>query len=403
MKSRFDISYLLLAVHLLAACGPVNVNPSAITPTGTSTTRPTILPTMQEDATTSRSDLPASATSTSYVMPVITPTATRLPSPATSGAVVRNPLAEGGTIWLRRWQGSADYLFYDLTTRLMGKREVPLDCSDLRPNSMQVLCGGTTDQMYLWSLDIGERVDLSIPRVKHLEWTPDGKYIYYWTEDAHSPDIRSLDLSTLATKTLASVPPVEERDWLDTPVLSADGEHLVVARTVAPGETRLFEINRSNAALPGIEIAQPLVTRDLAWSPVTPRFVFGASDVNAEFCCSTNFLYLYDARSARTVQLAAHEAFEEFFNSEIWSPDGHNIAVVRGSDLCVIDVDTGERRCHTVSSNNRAAIVFAWSPQGRHIAYVDLTTRELSVLALETGRSIRLAEAVGPVDAVDWR
>ncbi|HET7675110.1 MAG TPA: DPP IV N-terminal domain-containing protein, partial [Gammaproteobacteria bacterium] len=106
---------------------------------------------------------------------------------------------------------------------------------------------------------------------------------------------------------------------------------------------------------------------DVAWAPNSNELVYSSERDGPEH------LFLYDFRSGRETRLTSgsgHDTHPEF------SPDGKLLAFVRdGKDLCVLDLAS-----HKVRTLAKAEIdlhhplqnehPFAWSPDGRWIAYL---------------------------------
>jgi dipeptidyl aminopeptidase/acylaminoacyl peptidase len=84
-----------------------------------------------------------------------------------------------------------------------------------------------------------------------------------------------------------------------------------------------------------------------------------------------------------------------------WSQQGATLAVFRGGDhpeILTIDPATGQQE--GLSNNGSDALVLAWSPDSKRIAYA--TTDALQVVDLTTGTSSLLANDAGAIDDIEW-
>lgn len=142
---------------------------------------------------------------------------------------------------------------------------------------------------------------------------------------------------------------------------------------------------------------------DLAWAPDSRRLVYGSTrDGHGQ-------LYLYDFASGKETALT-HAAGSD--TAPRFSPDGEQLAFLRNDrELCVLDIASGKLRTLLKARIDLprpldSATPFAWSPDGRWIAYLDFGPRmfrNVHAVALADGKQVTLSSLANTdADNVLW-
>lgn len=142
---------------------------------------------------------------------------------------------------------------------------------------------------------------------------------------------------------------------------------------------------------------------DLAWAPDSRRLVYGSSrDGHGQ-------LYLYDFASGKETALT-HGAGSD--TAPRFSPDGKQLAFLRNDrELCVLDIASGKLRSVVKARIDLprpldSTAPFAWSPDGRWLAYLDFGPRmfrNVHAVALADGKQVVLSSLANTdADNVSW-
>jgi WD40 repeat protein len=306
-------------------------------------------------------------------------TATALPSRTpipTSTPLSVSSLAEKGRIFV--WSNKTkNYLVVDLNAGTISTIRWNPACEwRLLPNTTVTVCENAAGQFYLYDLIVGTKLETSINDAEIIGWSPNGQFLVYSHNiDAGEP-ILSYQISTNTTETLTAR---LNLDWLELPVLSADGQTLIAARNYAAWTSRIFEIVRGTSQYRQIGLDKPFSTGDIAWSPVSRRFVYGATDIEQEIGPMPNYLYIVDIQTGKIRELGKSPARLLFWPSSLeWSPTGEEVAVgiwdlAFRSDpqACTINVSTTNQVCLSAQRGYDGRFS-AWSPSGEHIAFIDM-------------------------------
>lgn len=278
-------------------------------------------------------------------------------------------------------ESSQRYLVIDLNTGAQpyGIRKSPGCDWALLPGVTTMVCKHASGQLYLEDVFSGEQQDLPVWNPEWLDWSSNGQFLVYSQEKSEAESIFSYNLSTGVTQTMAvNIDPSEREQWLEPPVLSADGQSLVVARQAEEGPS-VFEIMEEALQLKQIGLDEPFATWDIAWSPVARQLVYGATDIEQEIGPRPNYLFLVNMETGE-VQEEAQAPDSLFFWSEslVWSPTGKHIAVgvwdgafTSKPQACIINIDTMGQTCLPARRSTNGHFL-TWSPSGEHIAFVDL-------------------------------
>ena len=143
---------------------------------------------------------------------------------------------------------------------------------------------------------------------------------------------------------------------------------------------------------------------DLAWAPDSRRLVYGSERDGH------GHLYLYDFASGKESALAAGDAGED--TAPRFSPDGKQLAFLRNDrELCVLDLASGKLRVLAKAPIDLprpldSSQPFAWSPDGRWIAYLGWGPRmfrNAQAVSLADGRQVALSSLANTgADNVLW-
>jgi hypothetical protein len=392
MKTAIAFSCL---IFVLTAC-------NSTTPTPTARTVLSPVPVKQPGATFAKAPLEATVQQS---RPTSTPrpTATLLPVTA---------LAEKGTIFV--WDDQAkQYEIFDLNTGNLSRviRWRPGCEWELLPRATVTVCENKSGQLYLLDILKGTKQDLPISNARLIGWDPTGRFLVFARGAADQLDIFSYEITANVTRTLALDIDRQEQDhWLTQPVLSADGQKLIVVRGILDQpNTSVFEIVETGGQFRQVGLSEPPATWDVAWSPVANQFVYGATDIEQEVGPRPNYLIFVDTQNGKILELAKSPEPAFFWSSSLeWAPSGKQIVVGQwGSafksepQACVINLDNANPVCHSAQRSINGKFL-AWSPTGEHIAFVDTAANLIASDPTGTN-AVKLLENVPEDFLLVWR
>ncbi len=171
----------------------------------------------------------------------------------------------------------------------------------------------------------------------------------------------------------------------------------------------IFDVERKQRApIIAAEILQtgeePLTVHGYEWSPDETRVLL-ARQPRAHDAEGDKELWIY-TRATRALTCVARCGEGEDFRNAKWSPDGLRLGYARADDLYVLDLESGtERRLTNDASpsvyNGRFGWVYqeemylvdgwAWSPDGRYIAYCQCDETAVPIVPLTRYETLHLA------------
>ena len=191
-------------------------------------------------------------------------------------------------------------------------------------------------------------------------WSPDAGSLAFASARAGSKDIYVCSADGTGIRRLTSLPGDE-----DLPVWSADGKEILFSED-ADGTPGLYSV-----PLDGGE-PSPILALAGAWYPgwSPDRSFFAEAD-------PINGVGITDHRTKNTVRLDNPIPESDWPNHYdlAWSPLGNRLAFVAWypnstTALFVVDADGGRLRKLADIGHNEVSKIFAWSPDGTHIAFV---------------------------------
>ena len=384
----------LLAVILLAgliSCQAASLQPAAPTPVATPP---------------SMTDTPGVPTATQAVLTSVTADPTLTPTSTGTPLSVASFREKGLLLW---WDDDTQqYSALDLNTGTTpyNVRWNPECGKNLLPNTTISVCEHPSGQQYLYDILQDTEQDVPIWDPRWISWSPNSRFLIYSKNIQAGEQFFSYEISTNLTQTLTM--PLE-RDWLENPALSANGQTLLVTRNYAALTSRVFEVIHGASQYRQVGLDNPFSTLDIAWSPVSSEFVYGATDIEQEVVPAPNYLFFVSLETGEIRELAESTRPLFFWSWSLeWSPAGNRISVGLWDQgfqseprACVIEVDTAKQVCLPAlrSLNGR---FLAWSPSGDHIAFVD-TTRNLVVSNPDGTETIKLLENAPKDFLLFWR
>lgn len=267
-------------------------------------------------------------------------------------------LADGsGVTVIRCYEGCYEQLFASLdgTTRVLAQSPDRrfAGFGGFAPDSRRYLY--SDDAVRVASID-GQETEITEAdpdsAYASLGWSPDGKRVAYVREAngntrAHSVNLETAQVTRLPTPSILGAVP------------SPDGSLLAFLKPKEAGEgsTKLWIANADGS---GERLVADTNVSSFAWSPDSRLIAFSSSD--------TEGLHTVDVQTSAATQLSAVTAN---YRVAGFSPDGSSLAVARGSELVVIDTESGESKVLVASID---VPYFgepwrAWSPDGTMLAY----------------------------------
>ena len=312
--------------------------------------------------------------STNSATPISTPSPHYTKEPTVELTITETPyilssvseIQADGKLWI--YDGSSIYWIIDMKTGMVTKTSSPPANCFYTPifESLKVICIGTKN-LYLYDLSNHNVQDLSIRNPDRLylpPWGVNNKYLVYgyWSDDLQKVNIYSYDCAT-KQEALISTNNQDSEYYI-----SSDGQQVVTLIN-----NRIYDILTENT----IELT-PVGYEDLiydpyslVWSPVSNLLFFGAGNHNVNPFPETNnyFVVNTDTGVANKFSLPTDELRNSLLGA-FWSPDGEQIAIGGGRELCVLNVSELNGECvESIEEQGRYVTAITWSPDSRFIAF----------------------------------
>ncbi len=292
-------------------------------------------------------------------------------------------------LWMSSWNGKRTLQM----TRSKKGASSPRWSPDGRALAFVEARGGDDAKSQVWLLDRdgGEARQLTkLPGgVDEFEWSPDGKRLAVIAADV-DPDEPAEDAKPEAKKLLPKPIVIDRFQFKDDKVgyLRRLRSHLYV-----------FDLASEKATVltPGDFDEETPV-----WSPDSRRIVFVSKREGDPDRNENTDLYLVNAEAGAIARpLTSYPGAD---SDPVWSPDGKQIAFLRGgpmqyreydpAQIAVLSVDGGEARV-LGATLDRAASNLTWSADGRSLLFLleDDRSRQLASITLKDEKISRLSES----------
>ena len=225
---------------------------------------------------------------------------------------------------------------------------------------------------------------MSVSAVTSFAWSPDGTYIYYTSNASSSGTTEIFRVrSEGGEPTQLTVNPAGRRpEPKQRIVLSADGSTLYyVSARYFQNYTNLYSISSAGGSVRQITFNDAVIETAPAPSPDGKTLAYFARTRRG----AKILLLDLEEQHGWPHFLEPGDDTESF---PVWSPDGKNLAFVRGGDLWIRSMESGSSKkliepAH--AGGNRSPV---WSPDGRRIAYLAGRSgySQVGVVDLETGQ-----------------
>jgi WD40 repeat protein len=321
----------------------------------------------------------AATQSTNSTTPISPPSPHNTKEPTVELTITETPyilssvgeIRADGKLWI--YDGRSIYRIIDMKTGMVTKTSsLPANCF-YTPifESLKVICIGTKN-LSLYDLSNHNVQDLSIRNPDRLylpPWVVNNKYLVYgyWSDDLQKVNIYSYDYATKQEVLISSNNQDSEY------YISSDGQQVVTLIN-----NRIYDILTENT----IELT-PVGYEDLiydpyslVWSPVSNLLFFGAGNHNVNPFPETNnyFVVNTDTGVANKFSLPTDELRNSLLGA-FWSPDGEQIAIGGGRELCVLNVSELNGECvESIEEQGQYVTAITWSPDSRFIAFYSSDT-----------------------------
>lgn len=302
---------------------------------------------------------------------------THMPSPsstATAELDFYTPFGETGSIWIFPNWDAHYYLLLDLETGQIHRIDGPEEqCTVPRDNGAKVFCEDPEGGLFVFDLLSGERLTMISENSLSSETTNNGQFLYYEHLDTTTGlyTIASYSIAADESKLLYQQTELEYKDrrWYSW-AFSEDGERILVLHSVPgvssiieipPGDLNYEIIDKSNETNGGLFVGSQS-GNSLVYA-TEPNIFIGAPDT----------LYYIDLDKDE-IRLLAEAIGNTGYSilPPVYSPDESQIALTtwRGSQICIIQVDTGSQVCRQLLPDSFYSYLVEWSPSGKSIAFV---------------------------------
>jgi len=398
LTSRMNNTVLALVTLMLylSACTEVP-SPAPVLPTQAVVPSATVTPSIISSAT--QTPLPRlTSTAMRPHIPTITliPTSTKTPHQLLLNVM---DLQTTGKLWVYD-NLQEKYLIIDIDTGVITYANSPPNRCYISPlsDSTEVICEGS-NKLYLYDLATQNKQDLPITNPDRQYWPPwvqNKRFLVYgyWSdEEERLVDIYSFDLVTKQEKLLAENMPDGEY------YISSDGRHVITKI-----DNRIIDI-MSN---PEVDLApvgyENLIYNpySLIWSPISNLLYIGATDTSSDAYPLTNNYSIANVDEGIVTKISIPtDVLRNAILGAYWSPDGNQIAIAGGPELCIYHVDELHGECtDNIQEPGSSVSSIAWSPDSQFIAFFVSDT--IYIYDTETQRYFSLLNKIFTTD-IFWR
>ena len=244
----------------------------------------------------------------------------------------------------------------------------------------------------VWLVDSdGANANPVTPRGLSPKWTPNGRALVYYINDAESSPVMITDLATGAQRALTSMRSSQAQDY--DPVVTPDGRSIVFARSSDSG-TDLFTVPLIGGSPQRLTSGRGRASGSASVSPDGQRMVF-ASDRSGH-----QEVYISDIDGTNVELLTTGGVGERNWrDNPDWSPDGRTIAYQSGIERGAFQIMTIDVRSQTtkqITSDGRNDDP-SWAPDSRHMVITSTRggTTQLWVVDAQSGKMRQITRGTG--------
>jgi len=385
---------LVTLVLCLSACTAVP-SPAMVLPTQTVVPSATVSPRIIPSATQIPQPRLTSTPRRPYI-PTITliPTSTNTPYQLLLSVM---DLQTTDELWVY-YEPESKFLIIDMVTGVIKSTPSPPNCLYPTFDNTEVICRGSGN-LYLYDLATHDKKDLPITnpdRLYLLPWVQNSRFLVYgyWSdEEERLVDIYSFDLETKQEKLLAENMPDGEY------YISSDGRHVITEI-----DNRIVDI-MSNPEVDLTPVGyENLIynTYSLIWSPISNLLYIGATDTSSDAFPLTNNYFIANVDAGIVTKISVPtDVLRNAILGAYWSPDGNQIAIADGPELCNYHIDELHGECtDNIQEPGSSVSSIAWSPDSRFIAFFVSDT--IYIYDTETKRYFSLLDNIFTTE-IFWR
>lgn len=311
-------------------------------------------------------------------------------------------------------------LFDSVSNKLLFTRKLEKGCWwDVVPASTSVICTDVTGSEYFMNLVSGIRRSIPLKNVDLLGWDAIGRRLVFQSKKkSENNDLVISDMifvfDDATGQVLSYTVPISLRESLVSSELrlSPSGTYLAMMTDRSHGTSwTIFGLSdQGMIKLRDYGSAAEPVSPDFEWSSVSNQFVYGVTPTEYDVFVPAEKIVLGDSQSSLKRIIANSMSTDQSFweHSFEWSPTSAQLLVGLWDStfqskpvVCVISIVRKSRYCRQAMRgvNGRFA---SWSPNGREIAYVDLSNK-INVATSSFSHNRKISISVPENFALYWR